>query len=188
MYGGKIMILKKYELYLLLFVIFLMIFCSGFFTARVCSTNAKEYIFLATPLDLATTSSLELPLPKPSSISSELDRIRLDLEKISINKYFIIYSVIYGDQSHTAYHLYLTDLNRKTLDKNTIGKIYLITESGKTIEPVAQLPIIENFPTDQPLGWKIKIIVKFPYKTEHKNHSLVLNYLDKEFVLSEISY
>lgn len=188
MYGGKKIILKKHELCLLLFAMYLIIFCSGFFSARVSSTEIREYIFHRIPPDLAATSSLDLPLPVPSSISTEIDKTRLDLEKISINKYFIIYSVIYGDQSHTAYHLYLTNLNREILDKNAVGKIYLLTETGEKIEPVAQLPVIEDFPTDQPLGWKIKIIVKFPYKTERENHSLVFNYLDTEFVLSKISY
>ncbi len=170
--------------------IFLGLFILGLITASFFQTKITNYIFQRNieqvyPVD---TSNLDLPLPIPSLITTELDKIRLDLEKISVNKFFIVYSEIYGNQSHTAYHLFLTNLNKDTLNKDNLDKIYLKLSTGEVIKPVAQIPIIEDFPTDQPLGWKIKIIAKFPYKTQRSVHDLVLIYQNKEFDLTGIYY
>lgn len=181
--------LSKSKVLIAIFCFFLLIFSFGFLSGTSFYNDMKDYVFLTGQNQAqAVISDLELPLPKPSSISTELDNVRLDLEKIAIKKFFIIYSIVYGDQSHTAYHLYLTNLNRETLNKEAVGEIYLKTESGDIVKPVAQLPIISDFPEDQPLKWKIKIIVKFPYKTHRSDHKLIFNYGDLEFILSEISY
>lgn len=169
------------------------IYISGIITAFFTQTKRTEYIFQTGlsnyeiyPVNI--NLDLDIPLPKPSLITTETDNIRLDLEKISINKFFIVYSKIYGNQSHTAYHLYLTNLNRNNIDKDAVGKIYLKSSTGKIIRPIAQLPIVEDFPIDQPLGWKVKLIVKFPYKTQHPVHELILKYQNKEFSLTGIYY
>lgn len=188
------MIFKRSKLLLTAIIIITFIFIAGFFTSSLVGSKLTEYIFqtnttsdvkLISPVD---TNDLNLPLPKPSIITTEVDKIRLDLEKISINKFFIVYSQIYGDQSHSAYHLYLTNLNKNKLDKEAIGEIYLKTSTGQIIKPVAQVPIVEDFPLDQPLGWKIKAVVKFPYKTKRPVHDLILHYKDKQFNLTGIYY
>ena len=186
------MILKKKFFYLITFSIILTLYISGIFTGFLSRSEKREYIFQTgfpnPEIYPVNANHLDLPLPKPSLITTEVEKIRLDLEKISINKFFIVYSEIYGNQSHTAYHLYLTNLDRKNIDKEAIGEIYLKTATGDTIKPVAQLPVIQDFPVDQPLGWKIKIIVKFPYKTVRPVHELVLKYQNKEFKLTGIYY
>ncbi|AZR74423.1 hypothetical protein BBF96_14120 [Anoxybacter fermentans] len=133
------------------------------------------------------TGQYDLPLPKPSTITTEKDDIRLDLERVTVHKYYIIYSVIYGDQSHTAYHLFLTDLNRKKLDPKGVGEIWLETASGERIEQVAE-PTIYDYPKDQPLKWKIGIIAKFPYQSRRDAHKLFLRYQGITFKLTGISY
>lgn len=177
---------EKIILALILFSLFLLGFYGGIKKHYV----NKVYIFQTTAQAAfpVTTEEIDLPLPVPSSISTEKGQVRLDLEKIAVNRFFIIYSIVYGDQSHTAYHLYLTDLEGQTLDKEGPGDIYLQAEDGEIIKPVAQLPVVEDFPLDQPLGWKIKIIVKFPYQTQRSSHSLVLHYLGEKFVLTDIAY
>ncbi len=184
------MIIRKRILYITIISIFVSVFLLGLLTASLSQGNTTNFIFQRNieqlyPVD---SSNLDLPLPIPSLITTEVDKIRLDLEKISVNKFFIVYSEIYGNQSHTAYHLYLTDLNRDTLNKDGFGEIYLKTSTGQVIKPIAQVPIIEDFPTDQPLGWKIKIIVKFPYKTQRSVHDLILTYQNKNFKLTGIYY
>jgi hypothetical protein len=128
-----------------------------------------------------------IPLPKSSDITTEKNNYRLDLEKISINKYFIIYSVIYGDQSHTAYHLYLTNLAKEKIDKSKIENIWLETDNGK-ISPIARNLIIRDFPKDEPLKWRVKLIAKFPYKNERNKHNLILKYNDSIYNLTNIKY
>lgn len=136
---------------------------------------------------VAQAQNYDLPLPKPSSITMEREQNRLDLERITVHKYFIIYSVIYGDQSHTAYHLFLTNLDRKPLNPEEVGEIWLETADGKKIEQVAE-PTIFDFPKDQPLRWKIGIIAKFPYQKTRSEHTLCLYYQGKIFKLTGIEY
>lgn len=179
----------KKEKALLIFLLFLL-FLSGLYIGAKNYVSGIEYIYQPSAQEFfpVTTGEIELPLPVPSSISTEKGQIRLDLEKIAVQRFFIIYSVVYGDQSHSAYHLYLTNLERLDLDKEGLGEIYLETETGEIIRPVAQLPVVKDFPEDQPLGWKIKVIAKFPYMPHRSTHSLVLYYLGEKFILSNISY
>ncbi|NLJ83973.1 MAG: hypothetical protein GX336_03565 [Halanaerobiaceae bacterium] len=179
----------KKEKALVIFLLFLLAFSSLYIGLKKHSGN-REYRFLSSLQESfpVTTGEIELPLPVPSSISTEREQLRLDLEKIAVKRFFIVYSVVYGDQSHTAYHLYLTDLQRQDLDKEGLGEIYLQTETGEIIQPVAQLPVVKDFPDDQPLGWKIKIIAKFPYMPHRSSHDLILYYLGEKFVLKDISY
>lgn len=187
-------IIPKYKLFIYLSIIVLVFFTSGLLIGRELIVKSKEFIYWQKDNIIITTvkemekKDINLPLPEPSQITTEKNKIRLDLEKISINRFFIIYSVIYGNQSHTAYHLYLTDLNKNKLDKSAVGEIYLKTQDDKIIKPVALEPTIKDFPEDEPLEWKIKIIAKFPYKTERNVHSLILFYQGKEFKLTGIYY
>lgn len=137
---------------------------------------------------MTANSELNIPLPKASDITCEKDNLRLDLEKISANKYFIVYSALYGDQSHTAYHLYLTNLKKEKLNKSEIQEVYLKNKDNETIHSVAEKLTIRDFPEDIPLEWKIKIVAKFPYQKERENHQLILLYHDKKYTLNNITY
>ncbi|MFP4015775.1 MAG: hypothetical protein ACLFUI_01970 [Halanaerobiales bacterium] len=185
------MIIRKKYLYITIVSLILLVFTTGFGIGGLLQTKITEYIFHNVRESFTSTvraAEPDLPLPIPSIITTEVENIRLDLEKVSVNKFFIVYSEIYGNQSHTAYHLYLTDLDRKDLDKEALSEIYLRTSEGEIIKPVAQVPVIEDFPVDQPLSWKIKIIVKFPYKTQRPVHELVLTYKNQEYILTGIYY
>ena len=176
---------EKIILALILFSLFLLGFYGGIKKHYV----NKVYIFQTTAQAAfpVTTEEIDLPLPVPSSISTEKGQVRLDLEKIAVNRFFIIYSIVYGDQSHTAYHLYLTDLEGQTLDKEGLGDIYLQAEDGEIIKPVAQLPVVEDFPGSA-LWLEDQDNRKIPYQTQRSSHSLVLHYLGEKFVLTDIAY
>ena len=182
-------VIGKRSLIIILTILFLCLLSVGFLIGKSKSYQSTRFIYYRPDvLKTMKDSSLNIPLPKPSDITVENNNIRLDLEKIAINKYFIVYNVIYGDQSHTAYHLFLTNLSREKINKNKIESIYLVTKTGKKIEPVAQKPVIRDFPRDQPLGWRVKIIAKFPYKTDRQNHNLILKYDGIEYELPKIDY
>lgn len=177
----------------IIFFVLVMGFICGFFILLGGVTLSREQIsYVYGPLvrDTVLPVNLEisdLPLPIPSSITVQQGDIRLDLEKISTQKYFIVYSLIYGDQSHTAYHLFLTDLERQLLDQEQLTDIWLETASGQRIEQVAE-PTIIDFPKDQPLGWKVGIIAKFPYQENRHLHKLSLRYLGDLYELKNIEY
>lgn len=182
------MIIKKIAVNLIIIAVCLLSILTGLIISSLFSPVTREYTYYSDGKAISIpATNLELPLPVPSNLTTEEGNLRVDLEKISVNRYFIIYSLIYGDQSHTAYHLYLTDLQRTKLNPALLQEIWLEVD-GLKILPVAELPIIKDFPADQPLGWKIKIIVKFPYQTTRSNHSLNLNYNSLRFTITEISY
>lgn len=172
-------------------IILLIIF--GFFTILggiLFSTEKICIIYNPFVHNVTATVALEnseLPLPEPSSITTEINQIRLDLEQVVVHKYFIVYSVIYGDQSHTAYHLFLTNLNKKPLDPDLLGEIWLESEQGEQVSQIAE-PTVSGYPEDEPLGWKIGIIAKFPYKKTRSEHKLYLTYNGEVFELLEIRY
>ncbi len=165
----------------------------GFFILLGGVSFSKEQIcYIFTPLSSipATTTEVnesDLPLPIPSTITTERDHLRLDLERVSVHKYYIVYSVIYGDQSHTAYNLYLTDLTKKNLKPDEIEEIWLETKKGERIKQIAESTIY-GYPEDQPLGWKIGIIAKFPYQSSRQEHKLYFRYQGKVFELKDIQY
>ncbi|MFW6035002.1 MAG: hypothetical protein ACOCRZ_01970 [Halothermotrichaceae bacterium] len=176
--------MKQNKLLLLVFLFFLI---TGSLIMIFSRSFSKEIIIYNYDNRVLAAADINLPLPKPSTISTTENDVRLDLEKISAIKYYIVYSVIYGDQSHTAYQLYLTDLNREKIDINKIKEIWLETDNNQ-IEPVAQEPVITGFPEDEPLGWKVGILVKFPYQKTRDSHDLVLHYNNLIFRLTGISY
>lgn len=145
------------------------------------------YATAAVQTTAATQDGLNLPLPKPSSITTENGRIRLDLERVTVHQYYMVYSVIYGDQSHTAYHLFLTNMNRQPLDLTGVEEIWLETATGERIDQVAD-PDVSDYPTDQPLQWKIGIAAKFPHQPTRDEHKLFLRYKGKTFTLHGIRY
>lgn len=152
------------------------------------SQHQQSYVFGATArATVASDQEMNLPMPKPSNITTKRNQIRLDLEQVTVHKYYIVYSVIYGNQSHTAYHLYLTDLNRKTLDPEKVGDIWIETAKGERVEQVAE-PTIYDYPQDQPLKWKIGIIAKFPYQISREQHKIFFRYDGQIFELKEIAY
>ena len=145
------------------------------------------YIYNAPAQAATAPKGLNLPMPKPSTITTERDNVRLDLESVNVHQYYIVYSVIYGDESHTAYHLFLTDLQKRELDLAGITEIWLETDKGERIEQIAE-PAIYEYPEDQPLKWKIGVVAKFPHQVTRDNHKLFLRYHGKTFQLNGIRY
>lgn len=168
-------------------------FIMGFFILLGgVSFSRQQYSYIystaaAVQTTTATQDGLNLPLPKPSSITTEQGQIRLDLERVTVHQYYMVYSVIYGDQSHTAYHLFLTDLNRQPLDLAGVEEIWLVTATGERIDEVAD-PDVSDYPADQPLKWKIGIVAKFPHQATQDAHKLFLRYKGKTFALEGIRY
>ncbi|MEJ6950786.1 hypothetical protein [Natronospora cellulosivora (SeqCode)] len=172
-------------------ITFILCLILGVFLSKYFIWNSSKEIYYQNESYSETIqilNDLDIPLPIPSAISYEKNNIRLDLEKVAVNKFFIVYSVIYGNQSHTAYHLYLTNLNKESIDKSEIQEVYLKTKDDEIIKPVAQRLTIRDFPEDIPLGWKVQIIAKLPYQTEKSAHKLILIYNNQEYILSNIYY
>ncbi|WP_237738282.1 MULTISPECIES: hypothetical protein [unclassified Caldicellulosiruptor] len=113
--------------------------------------------------------------------------LKVSLEKITKEKYFITYSQITGNQSYFGLTLIIEDLARKNIDKSAFEYIYI--EDTTTKQKFYPIPYyeIENFPTDRPLGYKVKFYAKFlplPYQTSSIN--IYFKFSDKLFVLKNV--
>lgn len=100
------------------------------------------------------------------------DQLKVSLEKVTREKYFIVYSQITGNQSYFGLALILEDLAKKAINK--MGFEYIYIEDVKTKKKYYPIPYyeIENIPIDNPFKWKAKFYAKFlplPYQTEFIN-------------------
>lgn len=122
-----------------------------------------------------------------SKYFSTIGQLKVSLEKVTKEKYFIIYSQITGNQSYFGIDLIIENLAKKNIDKSAFEYIYI--EDATTKQEFYPIPYyeIENFPTDRPLGYKAKFYAKFlplPYKTSFIN--IYFKFSNKLFVLKNV--
>lgn len=128
----------------------------------------------------------ELPFPTPSSISQEIDNVRVGLEKIVSEKYFIIYSTMIGDQSYFGIHLIIENTKMEELFSDRFQLIRIIDDKGNVHQPVPYHEIY-RYPKDSPLEWKLMFFGKFPPLTKDiEKIEIVFKYDDKVFNLKDI--
>jgi hypothetical protein len=128
---------------------------------------------------LATTP----PLPVPSSVSTSIGDLRLGVEWIATYRYFILYSTMTGDESRSEVSMVLEDLSFKALNPAGFRDAWAVDENGQVYRPTPYR-LVEPFPADNPLGWKVRIKLVFaPFPAGVEN--VVFNVLwdDQRFVL-----
>ncbi|MEC9488451.1 MAG: hypothetical protein UMV23_03090 [Halanaerobium sp.] len=148
--------------------------------------SRQEIVFMElNSIEVSDGIEDSLPLPIPSQITTEQQGIRMDLEKVIAEKYYIIYSRIYGDQSYFGINLLVTDLNKRPLKKSGL-EAYIKDDQGRVFAPLLQ-PQLVGFPPDEPLGWKMTSLVYFPYEVALvKQISIFISYQGIEFVLPDV--
>lgn len=164
-------------------ILILIIFVIGIFWGY---NQRREMVFIDNGNTMAAANQgLELPMPIPSQVSTEKEGIRIDLEKVVAEKYFIIYSKIYGDQSHFGINLLITDLQKRPLGKGKF-KVSIKNKEGHYYKPLLE-PELVDFPPDQPLGWKLTSFVIFPYRVAlEKEIQIFISYKGINFVLPPV--
>lgn len=114
------------------------------------------------------------------------DTIKISLEKIVNEKYFIEYSWVNGNESYFGVGLLIEHLNKETLNKDDFNSIWIEDNLKNTYTP---LPYHEmaDFPKDHPLGWKQLFYGKFPsLNKEAKSITIHFEYQDHEFKIKDI--
>lgn len=114
------------------------------------------------------------------------ESIKVSLEKMIHERYFVEYDWANGDESYFALGLVLENLNKETLNKDDFKSIWIEDDIGNTYTP---LPYYEmnDFPKDQPLGWKQLFYGKFPpIDTSAKSIHIYFKYQDHQFEIKDV--
>jgi hypothetical protein len=152
--------------------------------------SSKEIIYYRMPNVVAVIGDgeedLGAPFPIPSSIYQIKGDIRIGLEKIVREKFFIIYSTVTGDQSYFGVHLLIEDMKKRPLAKSDYRGIWLVDDLGRKYEPFPYFQI-NDFPENQPLGWKLTFFGKFPpIDPKAKSVNIYYKYNDNIYELNEV--
>ena len=86
--------------------------------------------------------------------------IKISIEKTIKEKYYMVYSWVTGDQSYFAVNSIIEDTKKNKIKKEDFNSMYLKDDRGKTYFPLPYYNLVD-YPSDQPLGWKQILYVKF---------------------------
>ena len=139
--------MKKIKVYLLIFAFGILAF-----------TLSSENLF---DPGILTVSNKSIPFPLASEISDQKKDIRVGIERIVKEKYYITYSKAEGNQSYLGTYLIIENLKQVKLKKDSFKDIVVIDNLGNKYMPLPYKKI-SDFPQDDPLGWKLIIFNKFP--------------------------
>jgi hypothetical protein len=89
------------------------------------------------------------------------DNIKVSVEKVVNEKYFIEYSWVNGEESYLGLGLIIEHLKKEKLNKKDFDSIWIKDDLGNIYMPLPYQKIVD-FPKDRPLGWKQLFYGKFP--------------------------
>ncbi|ADQ40769.1 hypothetical protein Calkr_1261 [Caldicellulosiruptor acetigenus I77R1B] len=122
-----------------------------------------------------------------SQYSVIVQNIKVSLEKVTKEKFYITYSQVTGNQSYFGLTLIIENLEKKKINKAAFEYIYI--EDTTTKQKYYPIPYfeIENFPQDQPLLYKAKFYAKFqplPHNTITIN--IYFKFASRLFILQNV--
>jgi len=112
--------------------------------------------------------------------------IKISLEKMINEKYFIEYSWVTGNESYLGLGLIIENIKRDKLIKENFKSIWIEDNLGNKYMPLPYQSIID-FPKDYPLGWKQLFYGKFsPLNEKAKSITIYFNYNDHMFIIKDV--
>ena len=112
--------------------------------------------------------------------------IKISLEKVINEKYFIEYSWVNGNESFFGLGIIIENTQREKLNKDDFKSIWLEDNLGNRYMPLPY-QTINDFPKDYPLGWKQLFYGKFsPLNIKAKSITIYFNYRDHKFIIKDI--
>jgi hypothetical protein len=116
-----------------------------------------------------------------------IDNIKVSVERVIKEKYFITYSWITGNQSYFGITLLIEHLEKMSLKKEYFQEIWLEDDLNNKYKPLPYYKLID-FPEDQPLGWKQVFFGKFePLNKNAKLISLYFRYNNNLYKIKNIN-
>ncbi|MBZ4664754.1 hypothetical protein [Mahella sp.] len=140
--------------------------------------NTADTVFLS--------SDSSYPIYGESAYSSSVGDIKISVEKIIQERYFIVYSWSTGDESYFGITFLVENIKKERLSKDDFKVIWLVDDKGETHQPIPYFEILD-FPEDQPLGWKQVINCKFwPLAPEIKYIDINIKYGETLFMIKGV--
>lgn len=141
-------------------------------------------IYTADTVFLSSDSAY--PIYGESAHSSTIGDIKLSVEKLIQEKYFIVYSWSTGDESYFGITFLVENTKKQKLSKNDFKTIWLVDDDGKPHQPIPYFEVLD-FPEDQPLGWKQVINCKFwPLNPEIEYIDIYIKYGQTLFTIEDV--
>lgn len=112
--------------------------------------------------------------------------VKISIEKTIKEKYYIVYSWVNGDQSYFAVNSIIENTKKNKLNKDDFSSMYIKDDKGNTLFPLPYYSIVD-FPSDQPLGWKQILYVKFyPLDKDVKTVDIYITYKGEQKVIEDV--
>src|SRR5690554_2509055 len=128
-------------------------------------------------------------LKKDYGVSKYYDshgNIKISLEKVVNEKYFIEYSWVKGDESYFGIGLIIENINKDKLSKDDFKAIWIEDDLGNSYMPLPYQSI-SDFPKDHPLGWKQLFYGKFsPLNVKAKSITIYYEYKEHKFIIRDV--
>jgi hypothetical protein len=116
-----------------------------------------------------------------SEYEQTINDIRIDVEKITTELYFITYSWMSGNLTYNAITLNVEDINKNPLNLTNYQSSYVIDNLGNKYFPMYYKE--SPYPPDDPLGYKNVLFIKFwPFDSKADTVTLYLQYGNEEYI------
>lgn len=119
-----------------------------------------------------------------SDYAVTLDGIKVDIERIVSESYYIKYSWVNYDKSYVGINFFVEDLSGSPLEEDE--KATAVVKVGKT----SYMPFysqLSPYPEDQPLGYKKTLFARYyPFDKKPKKIDIDVYYNGKVYMLKDI--
>lgn len=112
--------------------------------------------------------------------------IKISLEKLVNENYFIEYSWVNGNESYFGLGIIIENIKKEKLSKDDFESIWIEDDIGNTYMPLPYQKITD-FPMDNPLGWKQLFYGKFsPLNIKAKSITIYFDYMEHKFIIKDV--
>ncbi len=168
-------------------VLFFSIALVSFQYGQVSTIRTMSTFF--TPPDQPLPPNIDELLKKDYGRSKYFDEhgdIRVSVEKLIHESYFIEYSWVTGDKSYLGLGLVIENTKREKLSRDDFKSVWIEDDRGNKYMPLPYEKILD-FPKDRPLGWKQLFYGKFPpLKQEVRSINIYFDYGDNRFIIKDV--
>lgn len=183
----EVIIIKRKIVVLIILVLFLSIALASFQYGQVSTIRTMSTYF--SPPEQALPPNIDELLKKNYGNSKYFDihgDIKISLEKLINENYFIEYSWVNGDESYFGLGIIIEDIQKGKLSKDDFKSIWIKDNIGNTYMPLPYQKI-SDFPKDRPLDWKQLFYGKFsPLNVKAESITIYFDYKDEQFIIKDV--
>jgi hypothetical protein len=179
--------MKRKIIVLGILVLFLSIALASFQYGQVSTIRTMSTYF--SPPEQPLPPNIDELLKKDYGNSRYFDThgdIKISLEKLVNENYFIEYSWVNGDESYFGLGIIIENIKKEKLSKDDFESIWIEDDIGNTYMPLPYQKITD-FPMDHPLGWKQLFYGKFsPLNVKAKSITIYFDYKEHKYIIQDV--